>query len=1301
MARPILRLFGAFQLEVEAGKAVSLPTKKTKALLAYLAFHDNQPHERAKLAALLWADSAETQARESLRQTLSALRRALPGIDAHALVTLGDTVTLRSEGLSIDTVEFGQFANGNAADLERAAGLYRGEFLEGFDLRAPEFETWLLSARRHLNEKAITALSRLLSHHVDAGEVERGVTIATRILSLDPLQEGVHRSLMELYGRQGRLAAALQQYRICSDVLSRQLGVEPEAATTAVCREIREQRNRLRDGESGLARPKSRVQAARNESPPPAVAGTLEKRQITIVACELFRLDAYAPQFDPEEVQPILGAYRKICTDIVSGFGGLVRKFSGDGMTACFGYPQANEHSAEQAVRAALALVDAVPRLDTALAGCARVRAGVATGEVLIGDLREDAEMTEALVGEAPRLAALLQSLARPGSIVIAQPTRDLVGDLFDYVPLEAARSLGLEPAWGVVGERENASRFDARRSRTMTFVGRERELERLLNRWRSAKASGWFELIEGEAGIGKSRLTRAFQERISGEPHQWLHYQCSPFHANSPLYPVVRYIERAAGLSASDAPDQKLDKLEVMLAALDSRAQDAVLFLAALLSIPANGRHAPLALNPAQLRRKILATLLTHVENMALRHPVIMMFEDAHWADASTLEFLALLVERIRQLPVLVLVTYRPGLDVSWSCLDHVGTLSLGGLDDNNVRSIIRDVTSNRYLPPEVVAEIMRKADGIPLFVEELAKTVLESGAAAAGAGSSTSDAPLRRPTIPASLRDSLTARLDRLASAREIAQTGAVIGREFSYKLIEKVAGMPGPQLEEGLAVLAASGLINAGGSSAERSYVFKHALVQDATYETIGKSRRRNLHAAVAQALLDASPDVAEIRPEVLARHYTEAGMTAEALDFWLKSGRFAAGRSAHKEAIAHFDRGLDLLRSGPLANPGRARRERLFLAAKGPSAMAVYGFGAVESQAVFQKAHDLLDDSTPFPERLQILCGLWNIRFHHGELSAALPIAQQCLELAQAAQAGLDLANSQVGQTLASMGEFTAALGHFQQVVDNYRIGRDDLKGRLLVDDHVVALAYTARILWALGFPVRAVETAQEAMALARKMAHPASVATALVGRLFLAIHGAPLEQAAGKALEAIAYCEEHGLVLYQRWFRFLHGALLAQEGDAAAGIEMMVAAVSAAEVSGHRTFRPFQLACVGTACARLGNAGRALKMLEEADAMAEAGGERQSLAMIHRLRGEILSGLGQDRDAADAFESAFSVARRHGARIEELRAAMAMVRHASAPEKAASARSVLEEIYVTFDEGHAFPDLQAARALLGA
>src|SRR5260370_1106495 len=455
MERLYLRLFGTFQFESEGGRAFSLPTKKTTALLAYLAYCGGQPHERAKLAALVWEDSGEMQARESLRQSLSLLRKALSPRHAYALITRGDTVELKPGALLVDAVEFERLAaSADVATLGQAVQLYQGKFLEGFDLRASEFEGWVSSVRQQLNEKAIGALSKLLSDDVGAGNVERGITIATRLLSLDPLQESAHRSLMKLYSMQGRYAAALAQYRFCSDMLSKELGVEPEASTKALYREIREQRNRPDDHETNAAPRK-------------------------------------------QQVQP---------------------------------------------------------------------RVGIATSKVVVGVVADGGQSTQALVGEAPKLATLLQSVAAPGTVVIAEAPHGLVGDLFDYEPMDTtlAGSLGAATPWRVIGERNNTSRFDALRgSETATFVGRKAELEQLLDRWRRASASkGWIELVGGDAGVGKSRLARAFQESVASDPHLWLHYQCSPFHTNSPLHPVIRQIERAAGFASLYTPHQKIRQL-------------------------------------------------------------------------------------------------------------------------------------------------------------------------------------------------------------------------------------------------------------------------------------------------------------------------------------------------------------------------------------------------------------------------------------------------------------------------------------------------------------------------------------------------------------------------------------------------------------------------------------------------------------------------------------------------------------------------------------------------------------------
>jgi tetratricopeptide (TPR) repeat protein len=690
---------------------------------------------------------------------------------------------------------------------------------------------------------------------------------------------------------------------------------------------------------------------------------------------------------------------------------------------------------------------------------------------------------------------------------------------------------------------------------------------------------------------------------------------------------------------------------------------------------------------------------LLAHVERLARRNPVVMMFEDAHWADASTLEFLDLLVERIRSLPVLVLVTHRPGFEAPWSCLDHVGVLSLAGLDDTDIRSIIHEMSRDRRLPPEVIAQIVGKTDGIPLFVEQLTKTVLESTVLTTDPESDPASVSLPPIVIPATLRDLLTARLDRLASAKEIAQVGAVIGREFSHRLLAAVVPAPTPPLEDSLMRLRDSGLIDARRSSSEQSYAFRHALIQDAAYETIPKSRRQDLHAAVARALLDEYPDVAESQPEILAYHYAAAKLTVEALDFWLKAGKNAASRSANKEAIAHLQKGLAILKAASIPSRERTRRELSFLAVLGPAVMAIHGYGATESQDVFERAWELTDDTTLAPERLHILCGLWNVRFHRAELAAALALAQQCLDLAQTSGFGLDLANCLMGQTLSSMGEFAAAQRHFQLVIDNFRAGTGGPRGLFSADEPVLALSYMARILWALGYPERSDAAVQEATALARKGSNAVTVAAALIARMYMATHGAPMQQAVAHADEAIAYCKEHELALFEHWTRFTRGALLVRQGEAATGIETMRAAISAAEARQSRQFRPFQLACVGAAYAALGNCGHAITLLDEAVSMAEAGGEKQSLAAIHRVRGEILFSLGRNGEARLALGRALEIAHRQEARFEELRVAIAMVRHASESDLA-DARQVLMNVYSKFEEGHALPDLRAASDLLG-
>ncbi len=779
-----LRLFGVLQLERDDGRVIRLPTKKTAALLAYLALSQNQPHARAKLATLLWDRGLEVQARDSLRQVLSQLRKAFAPDFEDCLATTGDTVELNLRRIPLDTARFEAFAAGTQiSDLEQAAKLYRGPILEGFDVRAAEFDAWLRATREQYHERAVDVLSRLLRHYLAVGNLESGITIATRLLALDPLREEVHRTLIEFYIRQGRFNAALKQFRSCEEILAEQLNVEPEAATKAMERRIREMRDNPEQ--------RTGMDAASAGVRPSFAPLALERKQITVLSCGLVGFGALAAQLDPEEVHALAAAYRRRCNEIVAPYGGVTGALAGDDLTVCFGALEANEHSAEQAVRAALALIEDLPHLGADFAPAMSVRIGIATSAVVIGQFAEENEPpSPALLGDAPRWAVLLQNAAAPGGIVIAEATYALVGNLFECRRLPTPID-GDVDAWLITGESSAQSRFEAIRASKLTpFTGRRAELEYLLCGWRAARGgSGRTILIAGDAGIGKSRLTRMCHERIGVDAQGTLLFQCSPFHAESPLYPFIRHLEQAAGFVPEDTPGQKLGKLETMLSGSAWRAAGLVRLIAELLSVPVSDRYPHHGLSPLQQRRRTLAALLDWIESTSRQKPLLVVFEDAHWADASSLELLDLLIERVAHLPILLLVTTRPGATLPWDCLDHVYKLALAGLEEHEAGLMVRRISGDGNLPPEVLGQIAARANGVPLFVEELTRATLEAAGVQTNPALASSG-PLS--VIPTSLQDSLSSRLDRLGPAKPVSQTAAVIGREFTSALLAAVLGV-----------------------------------------------------------------------------------------------------------------------------------------------------------------------------------------------------------------------------------------------------------------------------------------------------------------------------------------------------------------------------------------------------------------------------------------------------------------------------------------------------------------------------
>jgi class 3 adenylate cyclase len=678
----------------------------------------------------------------------------------------------------------------------------------------------------------------------------------------------------------------------------------------------------------------------------PTLRDEAERRHLTVMICDLVGSTAMSARLDPEDMRAVMDAYHAACARIMPTYEGFLAEFRGDGILAYFGYPRAHEDDAERTVRAGLDIIAAIARLETRAGEPLAVRIGIATGLVVVGNLSGGSALREhAVVGDTPNVAARLQSLAEPGSIVIAASTRRLLGNLFRLRDLGRHEVKGItEPvaAWAVDGVSASESRFEAARVAGLTdLIGREKEIDFLLERQRFAwRGEGQIVLISGEPGIGKSRLAAALAEHIAGEPHTRLRYQCSPYHTSSALRPFIAQLERVAEFKADETSEQRLDKLEALLGMGASQVQAIAPLFAALLSIPFGERYPPLALSPTQQRRRTLAALLDQFEGLARRQPILLSFEDAHWADATSLELLDLAVERMRQLPVLALFTFRPGFEPPWVSLPHVSTLSLGGLDRNDVESMVARVTGGRVLPPEVMTQIVAKTDGNPLFVEELTKAVLEAGIVVEDAEGYRLKAPLPPFAIPATLQDSLMARLDRLAPVREISQIGAAIGREFSYSLVCALV-RDESALKNALGQLEQAELVFRRGEPPEAVYSFKHALVRDAAYESLLKSRRQRLHGQIARTLEERFADIVASQPEIVARHFTEAGLLEPAIDYWLKAGQQAARRSANAEALNHLARGLELLPniSDPMV---RNKSELLLQTSLGNSLRATKGW-----------------------------------------------------------------------------------------------------------------------------------------------------------------------------------------------------------------------------------------------------------------------------------------------------------------------------------------------------------------------
>ena len=1053
------------------------------------------------------------------------------------------------------------------------------------------------------------------------------------------------------------------------------------------------------------------AEISRAEQDTPATAATAsvaqqthdaaERRQVTVMFSDLVGSTALSAHMDPEDLREIISAYQKCVAETVVRFGGFVAKYMGDGVLVYFGYPQAHEDDAERAVRAGLGLIAAVTALKLPVS--LQTRVGIATGLVVVGDLSGSGEAQErGIVGETPNLAARLQAMAEPNTVVIAESTRQLLGNLFELEDLGAKNLKGIARparAWAAIRASSVESRFEAMHSTGLTaLVGREEELELLVRRWSRAKTGeGQVVLLSGEGGIGKSRLTAALLEHLATEPHTRLRYFCSPQHTDSAFYPIIGQMERAAGLAHGDTPQARLDKLDAVLAQTSTSLEDAALF-AEMLSLPNDGRYPALALSPVQRRQRTLEALTSQVAGLASQQPVLMIFEDAHWTDPTSLEAFGRAVDRVKTLPVLLIVTFRPEFNPPWVGQSGVTSATLNRLGEREAAAIIARLVGNKELPADVMAEIVERTDGIPLFVEEMTKAVLEAGSEGE-ARRTAATVPSAALAVPASLHASLMARLDRLGPAKAMMQLAAALGREFSYELLSAVAPSDDAKLLAVLNQLVAAGLLFCYGTPPHATYLFKHALIQDAAYGTLLREARRDLHARIASTLHDNFPQIRDTQPEILAHHYFEAGQLGAAIKWRAKAGNRALRRSAFVEAIQQFKNGLNLLDVLP-EGIERAKREIELQTGLGVALTANKGYAAHETGKAYTRARQLCEEVGDTTALVRVGYGQYLYHLMAGEVRQSHQLATETLELAERIDNddARVLGHRTLGVSLFELGQLAEARRELEAAAELFDLRKKQRQSALASETRIMISTWLSYLLVFQGYFNDAIQ--------AREIAWTeANASSALHTRAFSLGFGAALSYQIGDhqdflnrahALHALA--SEQALhfhktigLMYLGWCRMKLGDIDArsvfQEG------------LDGYRNSGSRWALPMWLG--GFSALLPDNDEQRVTILDQAFEAVESTQEQWYAAELHRLRGDFArTGRCPNDDLAEEnYSTARRIAQEQGSMLLNLRASTSLALLFRDQGKIVEASDLLGPVYGWFTQGFNAPVLRRAKALL--
>jgi len=1028
----------------------------------------------------------------------------------------------------------------------------------------------------------------------------------------------------------------------------------------------------------------------------------LERRQLTVMFCDMVASTALSLRLDPEELTEVIQAYRERCAEVTTRHGGVVARYVGDGVLAYFGYPRAHEDDAERAIRAALGIA----RTKWPSAGTAplSVRIGIATGVVVVGTLPQE---DLSAIGSAPNLAARLQALADPGMVIVSEQTRRLSRGLFEYRDLGQHDLKGFDkpmPAWQVIGERRVRSRFHALRAAALTpLVNRQAELDTLQGLWESARTGqGQALLLSAEPGVGKSRLAEVLSRRIVDRRCLRLWYYCSPDLQSSPFAPLIRQLTVAAGFAESDDDDAKLRKLTALIPNEAADVEEMLPLLAALLSIRYETRYAALNMSPQRQKQRLFQALMRFLEALAFRGPLLLVVEDLHWIDPSSDELVGAVIDRLKVLPILAVLTARPEFQSHWDDKSHLRHMSLGPLERQDSITMIEVLCRHRTISESTIRQIADKTDGLPLFIEDLTRDVLESADVAQGESGDLTRSPAQF-AIPATLNDSLMSRLDRLGSAKTVAQIGAVIGREFSLELLARVATLDEEQLREEVYRLVDTGLLVSRRSTDVLSYAFKHALVRDAAYSSLLKKEQASLHARIARILVEEFPETAEAQPEAVAYHFRAANDVSNAVDYLVKAAKLSAKRSGFVEAIAQLESALGLLGTQQKSKE-RTRLELGVYRTLGGINAEYRGFSSAECGRAYATALELCRELGDAPDLFAVLSGLGSFEITRAGFAKCRVLAEECLARArtQPSKPPFVMGHLLLGGTLFLTGELPAAREHLEEALAIYeqdQISRRSKQVLYVQDQKSTGLCYLALTLTIMGYPDSGLRAAERGLEHSQSLGGLHTINFSLC--YLAAVHHirGDARPALERATQSLETAREQGFATWIGISQMIRGASLVGDGACEEGLAELARGMKAHTGMQASAYQPFAMALFAQGLIAAGRLKEALDTLVEAVTISEATDERFYVAELWRLKGEALARNGSLEEAEESIREAIDIARQQQAGLFELRSVISLCRLLQAPRKQAALRDLLEPLYRRFDEGDDAADVNDARVLL--